>query len=619
MDKHRDQTLTFQPESDAPVTVDVAPPSSPTSTRYVEDRVIGKGGMGTVTLVRDENVGRMVALKQLNSDRRADAASLARFSREARLQGQLEHPAIVPVYDVGVLPDGSPFFTMKRVRGQSLAEILRAQRSGEPTKFSRRKLLTALSQLASAVHYAHERGVVHRDIKPSNIMLGSYGEVYLLDWGVAKLAGEAPGDEDDGGRIDSPDDVHTSLGGVIGTVSTMAPEQAIGAAVDAQTDVYALGAVLFEVLTLESLHPVGAFEDVVAAIAKGVEARPSVRRPDVEVPPELEELCVSATQLFPGDRLPSALALSEALDAYLDGDRDQELRLQSARKHAEEARARAADALGDGEGGGSQPGAGADSSGARTGALREVGRALALDPGNQDALATLVRLLTTPPRTTPPEVAREQEVEAMFHVKRGGLGAAVVYGYITLNALVTWYLGVHDLQIFVTAHALWLIAFGFGVITFFRPSYLTLIASALFGMTTCVYTTAVYSPLLPLVPALLVAHATLFGFVRPPGLRRLVLSFATVAWAVAVYGAALGILPETVRFVGGDIVVHSPVISLDAHKIPTYVFASVLAMILAPGVFVGRLRSAFERTDAEMRLLAWQLRQLVADRGGGEA
>ncbi|MEZ4263732.1 MAG: serine/threonine-protein kinase [Polyangiaceae bacterium] len=614
MDKPRDQTLTFQPESDAPVTVDVAPPSAPTSTRYVEDRIIGRGGMGTVTLVRDENVGRMVALKQLNVERRDDAASLARFSREARLQGQLEHPAIVPVYDVGVLPDGSPFFTMKRVRGQSLAEILRAQRAGEPTKFSRRKLLTALSQLASAVHYAHERGVVHRDIKPSNIMLGSYGEVYLLDWGVAKLAGEGAEHDDDGGRIESPDDIHTGLGGVIGTVSTMAPEQAIGAAVDAQTDVYALGAVLFEMLTLEPLHPTGAFDDVVAAIAKGVEARPSVRRPDVEVPPELEALCVSATHLFPGDRLPSALALSEALDAYLDGDRDQELRLQSARRHADEARARAAAVLGDGD---AAPAG--EASGARTGALREVGRALALDPGNQDALATLVRLLTTPPRTPPPEVAREQEAEAMFHVKRGGLGAAIVYGYITLNAFVTWYLGVHDLQIFLTAHALWFLAFGFGVITFFRPSYLTLIASALFGMTTCVYTTAVYSPLLPLVPALLVAHATLFGFVRPPGLRRLVLTFATVAWAVAVYGASLGILPETVRFVGGDIVLHSPVISLDAHKIPTYVFASVLAMILAPGVFVGRLRSAFERTDAEMRLLAWQLRQLVTDRSGDEA
>src|SRR5207244_2831623 len=145
---------------------------------------------GEVALVFDRQIGRDVALKQLRPEARRDDVARARFAREARIQGQLEHPAVVPVYDLGGADDGSLYFTMKRVRGTSLGDILSALSSGESAvakRFSRRRILTAFGQICLTAHYAHERGVVHRDIKPDNIMLGDYGEVYLLDWGLARI------------------------------------------------------------------------------------------------------------------------------------------------------------------------------------------------------------------------------------------------------------------------------------------------------------------------------------------------------------------------------------------------------------------------------------------------
>jgi eukaryotic-like serine/threonine-protein kinase len=213
---------------------DGTPSSRSPGERYVVDRVLGQGGMGTVYLVRDTVIGRHVALKKIHGQGGTEEgdAGIARFRREARVQGQLEHPAVVPVYDVGISPEGAPFFTMKRVRGQSLAELLTS-----PSGPGQRKLLTAFSQLCLAVHYAHERGVVHRDIKPSNIMLGSYGEVYLLDWGVAKLAGDVEVRDkiDSQETIGSGDNsgVKTGFGVLMGTPRTMSPEQAVGGRVDA--------------------------------------------------------------------------------------------------------------------------------------------------------------------------------------------------------------------------------------------------------------------------------------------------------------------------------------------------------------------------------------------------
>src|SRR5687768_14403262 len=137
--------------------------------RYEDPRQLGEGGMGVVTLVRDRRIGRDIALKKLKPIATTDAIARKRFAREARVQGQLEHPAVVPVYDLAASTDGSLFFTMKRVHGKSLVEVLRSLASNDAEtvqQFSRRRLLTAFSQICLAAHYAHERGVVHRDIKP---------------------------------------------------------------------------------------------------------------------------------------------------------------------------------------------------------------------------------------------------------------------------------------------------------------------------------------------------------------------------------------------------------------------------------------------------------------------
>lgn len=534
-----------------PVELEAAPRTFPrsASTRYESMRVLGSGGMGTVHLVHDPVIGRNVALKRLNDDVQDEEATL-RFAREARVQGQLEHPAVVPVYDVGTSEDGRAFFTMQRIRGQSLADVLEQVSSGKPTTFSRRRLLSLFSQLCACVHYANERGVVHRDIKPMNVMLGAYGEVYLLDWGVAKVASDpAPRRPTSDAKIDAKAGVHTDYGAVMGTLTTMAPEQAMGGHVDARTDVYALGAILFEILTGQRFHPRGEFEEVAEKIIQGIEARPSVRAPEADVAPELEALCVGATRVHPGDRLASAMALRDGIEAYLDGDRDLELRRQSARKHADAAKAAATEALtGDDE-----------DDGARTRALREVGRALAFDPDNEEALATLVRLLTAPPRKIPKEVLHEQEALVRRNLRAAGIFAACVYGYISLNAVSTMRLGVHDTTTFWIAHGMWALAFAAAVVTALRPSLTTLFVTFSLGLATSTFITTVYGPYI-LVSTLLTMHAVLFSFVRTWRPRIVVIVASCAAWTLSVFGEATGLFPNTVRFVGGDLVIHSDVI-----------------------------------------------------------
>jgi serine/threonine-protein kinase len=447
---------------------------------------------------------------------------------------------------------------------------------------------------------------VHRDIKPSNIMLGNYGDVYLLDWGVAKHAQQTVTD----GVVQSSPAEPAFAGGVIGTPRTMAPEQAAGGNVDARADVYALGAVLFEILTLHPLHPEGGFDTVLPAILAGVDARPSVRYPEREVAPELEDLCVRATKLHASERMESALALSQGIESFLDGDRDLQLRRDGAQKHATLAKDLADAVLAPAAGDGAQR------ERERTRALREVGKALALDAHNAVALGTLVRLLTTPPAQAPREVLAEQLQVQRRHLRIAGVALSIVYAYISLNALATWSLGVRNMSAVVVAHVLWGLALAAAVVTAVRPRYLPLFASCFFGVTTCAYLTSVYSPLLPIVPTLLVVHGVLFAFVGQMRLRLAMIAYTALAWTFSSFAATLGLLPQTVRFEGGDITIHSNVIDLPASGIPVYMYAAVMAMLVAPAVLVGRLRGAYQRSDDAMRLQAWQLRQLVSNDEG---
>ncbi len=582
--------------------------------RYRTEDVLGKGGMGRVLLAHDQVVGRRVALKQLQPDRVADSGSRARFGREAKLQGQLEHPAIVPVYDIGTDGEGNPFFTMRRVRGQPLDQILQTMAIGQPTKFTRHKLLTAFAQLCLAVHYAHERGVVHRDIKPSNIMLGSYGEIYLLDWGIAKVADEQtssprPSFADE---LDTPAGPHTGRGAVMGSLVTMAPEQALGAEVDARSDVYALGAVLFEILTFEPFHPMGAFAEVVKKVVYGVEPRPSVRVPEADVPPELEEIVVRATKLHPDDRFPTALAMQERLEAYLEGDRDQQLRREGARKHAEAAKAAADEALGRVEGGRGGDAPAAPEETARERALREVGRALALDPQNELALGTFVALLTSPPKELPREVRDEELAHLRRRQRIAGIAAACLYGYISVNALFTWQLGVRDVPTFTNCHIGWAIAFVLSIVSAVRPSYKVLFAVLVTGLTTSVYVTNVYGPFL-IVPTLLGVHAAIFALVRDWWLRILGMALTSIGWTLSVFGERGGLFPKVLSYADGNLAMSSPVVVLPEGATTFFMYSAVLTSILAPALVIGALRSSSAKIELAARLQAWQLRRLAGD------
>lgn len=216
--------------------------------RYEIREPIGHGGMGTVYRAFDRTLGREVALKVLRADVTADEATI-RLEREAQILARLEHPGIVPVHEVGTLADGRVYYVMKLVRGQRLHDFAR----GAP----RADVLRVLLRVCETVGFAHAQGVIHRDLKPSNIMVGGFGEVLVLDWGIARVRGLPDGSGDSHALPPSgSEDGDTAPGMVLGTPGFTAPEQAQGDSgqVDARADVYALGAILRAVAG----HDVGA-------------------------------------------------------------------------------------------------------------------------------------------------------------------------------------------------------------------------------------------------------------------------------------------------------------------------------------------------------------------------
>ena len=248
--------------------------------RYEIGELIGEGGMGSVYLARDHELDRDVALKVLRHPA-PTADERERILREARILASLEHPGIVPVHDVGTLPDGRLFYVMKRVRGERFDDFVRGPRS-------RTELLRAFLQLCDAVAFAHAAGVIHRDLKPQNVMLGAFGEVLVLDWGVAKTSRPAPHVADG------------AAASAAGTPGYMAPEQLSGEA-DERADVYGLGGLLFFLLTRE--HPsVSPHRWATAAL----------------VPPALRAICERARATDPAARYQSVASMAADVANYLD-------------------------------------------------------------------------------------------------------------------------------------------------------------------------------------------------------------------------------------------------------------------------------------------------------------
>jgi len=244
-----------------------------TGTRYELVEPLGRGGMGAVYRVHDRALERDVAMKVLSGA--ADAVSLARLEHEARILARLEHPGIVPVHDVGTLPDGRLFYAMKLVRGQRLDA-----RAGSVATVSERVRL--LMRVADAVAFAHASGIIHRDLTPANIMIGAFGEVLVMDWGLAIVTQpNQPGPTIS--NLTQPDLTrrNPTQPVIAGTVGFMAPEQADGAA-DCRSDVYALGALLAWFLAPERGGPARIPSPLKSIVGKARAADPAARYPTAE-------------------------------------------------------------------------------------------------------------------------------------------------------------------------------------------------------------------------------------------------------------------------------------------------------------------------------------------------
>jgi eukaryotic-like serine/threonine-protein kinase len=282
------------------------PDLADTKYRLIEE--LGRGGMGAVYLADDTVLGRRVALKVVATGV-SDPAAAERMLREARIIARLEHPGIVPVHDAGALPDGRVFYAMKRVDGSRLDALA----PGMPIA----ERLRVFQRVCDAVAFAHAHGVVHRDLKPENVMVGAFGEVLVMDWGIARLLESAADDP----SARPPGSRGTAAGSVMGTLSYMAPEQAAGAAaVGPAADVYALGGILYYLLTLRA--PFEGERAEARARTGGADAPPDPPSRAAEgVAPALEAVVVRAMAGAPEARYASAEELSVEVARYLDGER----------------------------------------------------------------------------------------------------------------------------------------------------------------------------------------------------------------------------------------------------------------------------------------------------------
>jgi serine/threonine protein kinase/tetratricopeptide (TPR) repeat protein len=333
------------PVKTLPQSPETPPPLPPSGSRYRVLRPHARGGLGEVFVAEDTELGRRVALKEIQARYADNEASRTRFVLEAEITGGLEHPGIVPVYGLGTYADGRPFYAMRFIHGESLREAIHrfhglasvdpsgrrvASASDESTSASRfdarqydslafRQLLTRFASVCQAVAYAHSRGVIHRDLKPANIMLGKFGETLVVDWGLAKPIGRLEEAADAEATLrprSAADSSATVMGQALGTPAYMSPEQADGRLdrLGPSSDIYSLGATLYELLTGRPPFT-GDVLDILSHIRRGEVPSPRNVRPDIPRP--LAAVCLKAMSFKPSDRYPTADALATDVERWL--------------------------------------------------------------------------------------------------------------------------------------------------------------------------------------------------------------------------------------------------------------------------------------------------------------
>jgi hypothetical protein len=564
--------------------------------RYELRDLLGSGGMGDVWLAMDKRIGREVAVKVARPE---DDEDIKRFLREARVQGQLDHPAVVPVHDVGTRDDGTVYFTMKRIRGETMATIVARLAQGDEAarkRYGLRKLLTAFLSACHAVEVAHDHGLVHRDLKPGNIMLGDHGEVYVLDWGLAKVRGI----DESSSRPSLPPVLAKGLtvaGQFLGTPGYMSPEQARGESVDPRTDVYGMGATLFEVLTLLPLVPRGETKEVMAATIAGVDARASLRVPGIA--PELEEICIRATATHAGDRYQTVAAMREAIERYLDGDRDVQRRAALAEGFATEAEEEAAHA----ERGDER---------ARSAALAAVGRALALDPAHVRAQAVLMQLLVQPPRRTPVEVERAvAAAEDKTYTAIAAAGAWIYILWLPIALVLVW-MGVKRVDPmlgwvgFTVAAAMTMMMGRARGKADPGPYFAGLILSNI-----AIALTSQIAGAFILTPTLFTMNTVGFVVAARRAWLWPTVAISAAAAVTPVLLESAGIVNKTTTVEGGAIHVRSSVVEFVEPQTSVAAVGVTIVFLIMLTVATGRIRQRFLDQTRKAELAFWQLRQLV--------